>query len=78
MKTLLVYGLFFGLVGLLSVGTFVELYRAAWWAPALMLVVPAIALTAYLRQDGNELLGGFRFWWRYERPFHSPSELPPY
>jgi hypothetical protein len=66
--------------GTFAAGTFAgigyeayNLYRAAWWAPAVMLIVPSIALAYYLRANGSELLYDFKFWWRYERPGHRYS-----
>jgi hypothetical protein len=78
LKNLILYTLFFGLVAVLAAPTFLYLYGAAWWLPAIMLIVPALGLGVYLHEDGRELRDDFRFWWRYERPFHPPSDLPPY
>ena len=74
LKNLVLYGLFFALVAALVAPDFIYLHQTAWWLPVIMLIVPVIALVSYLRSDGRELLDDFRFWWRYERPFHSPFE----
>ena len=36
------------LIWLSVIGTFAELHGVAWWAPAVLLVVPALMLGAFL------------------------------